>query len=77
MFNLRQSLLALNKELVNNAKHLFKVIKNILLNVWWFIKTLAKILWKKISSFLSSVGDETGILALKLMLNRNLHTLER
>ncbi|KAM7344424.1 pickpocket 3 [Cochliomyia hominivorax] len=36
-----------------------------------------KFLSKRISGFLRNVGDETGILALKLIFNRNLHILER
>ncbi|XP_046810098.1 acid-sensing ion channel 5 [Lucilia cuprina] len=41
------------------------------------IKSSLRFLYQRATGFLRNVGDETGILALKLMFNRNLHIIER
>ncbi|KAI8129006.1 Protein brown [Lucilia cuprina] len=77
MFNLRKSLKVFFEILVKVFKIIFHLVKISYNALAFAIKSSLRFLYQRATGFLRNVGDETGILALKLMFNRNLHIIER
>lgn len=59
------------------TKKVSEKLRNVLKKMWCVLKIVSKCFGNRMGNFLRNVGNETGILAFKLMVNRNLHAMER